>query len=187
MKLTTLIENINQPKKLIIFSGRFQPFHAGHFQVYQHLVNKFGEDNVYIASSNKTNENSPFSFIEKQYIANTMFGVPNNKFIYTQQPYRPYEITAKLDPSKCTVIFALSEKDSDRFAESSFFKKYHKYADLPYSETAYLYTLPVLADDISATKIRNGFIQAEDKKKFFTDIYGEFNQSVYELFLKKIQ
>ena len=52
-------------KKLIIYSGRFQPFGKHHYQSYLHLCEKFGSDNVYICTSNKTDENSPLTFDEK--------------------------------------------------------------------------------------------------------------------------
>ena len=35
-------------KTIVVYSGRFQPFHRGHYASYQKLVSKFGENNVYI-------------------------------------------------------------------------------------------------------------------------------------------
>ena len=34
-------------KEVVVYAGRFQPFHKGHYGTYQHLVKKFGKDNVY--------------------------------------------------------------------------------------------------------------------------------------------
>ena len=46
-------------KTIVVFPGRFSPFHQNHYDAYQHLVKKFGD--VYIATSNKVEPNkSPF-------------------------------------------------------------------------------------------------------------------------------
>ena len=48
-------------KKVVVYAGRFQPFHKGHYLTYMHLVKTFGKNNVYIGTSNKTdNIKSPF-------------------------------------------------------------------------------------------------------------------------------
>jgi len=47
--------------KVVVYSGRFQPFHKGHYATYDHLVKKFGKDSVYIGTSDVTdNKKSPF-------------------------------------------------------------------------------------------------------------------------------
>jgi nicotinamide mononucleotide adenylyltransferase len=40
-------------KTVVVYVGRFQPFHKGHYGTYSHLVKKFGKDNFYIGTSNK--------------------------------------------------------------------------------------------------------------------------------------
>ena len=35
-------------KKVVVYAGRFQPFHKGHYLTYDHLVKQFGKDNVYM-------------------------------------------------------------------------------------------------------------------------------------------
>ena len=61
-------------KKVVVYAGRFQPFHKGHNATYEHLVKQFGRDNVYIGTSNKTdNLKSPFKFNEKKMIMMKMF------------------------------------------------------------------------------------------------------------------
>ena len=53
--------------EVAIFPGRFSPFHPGHYSVYESLVGRFGQDNVYIATSGVTNESSsPFNFDQKK-------------------------------------------------------------------------------------------------------------------------
>ncbi len=52
---------------VVIYPGRFHPFHKGHKSVYDTLVKRFGKDRVYIATSNKVDPpKSPFTFGEKR-------------------------------------------------------------------------------------------------------------------------
>jgi len=77
-----VIVELSNPKNIVVFPGRFQPFHLGHYYSYEALVKKFGKDNVYIATSNKIEpEKSPFNFNEKKLIISKMFGIPSNKII----------------------------------------------------------------------------------------------------------
>ena len=86
---------------VVVYAGRFQPFHKGHYATYSHLVKKFGKNNVYIGTSNKTdNKKSPFNFKEKVMIMNTMFGVPKNQIVQVKNPYVPTEILKKFDKDK---------------------------------------------------------------------------------------
>ena len=53
--------------KIVVYSGRFQPFHKGHKKVYDVLVSKFGSKNVYIATSDvQDGDKSPLSFNDKK-------------------------------------------------------------------------------------------------------------------------
>jgi len=55
---------------VVVYSGRFQPFHLGHYSTYKKLVQKFGKDKVFIGTSNKTQSGrSPLNFKEKKSIA----------------------------------------------------------------------------------------------------------------------
>ena len=79
--------------KVVVYAGRFQPFHKGHYATYSHLVKKFGKNNVYIGTSNKTDNNkSPFNFKEKVMIITKMFGIPKNKIVQVKNPYVPTEV-----------------------------------------------------------------------------------------------
>ena len=52
---------------IVIYPGRFHPFHRGHKASYDELVRQFGEGNVYIVSSDLTAPlTSPFSFADKR-------------------------------------------------------------------------------------------------------------------------
>jgi cytidyltransferase-like protein len=64
------ITEVDKPKvkkTIVVYSGRFQPFHKGHYAAYKNLVSKFGAGNVFIGSSNTTSQpKSPFNFQEKK-------------------------------------------------------------------------------------------------------------------------
>ena len=52
-----------------VYVGRFQPFHAGHFNTWKEMVKQFGARDTYIATSNVTGgDRHPFNFKEKQKI-----------------------------------------------------------------------------------------------------------------------
>ena len=66
MYVTELFEETDRVQILVIYPGRFQPWHKGHKAVYDYLIQQFGRDNVFIATSNKVDPpRSPFSFSEK--------------------------------------------------------------------------------------------------------------------------
>ena len=54
MKLIQLLEKKDDRKLVVVYPGRFQPFHRGHLSAYRWLCKKFGKENVWIATSNKT-------------------------------------------------------------------------------------------------------------------------------------
>ena len=98
---------------VVVYAGRFQPFHKGHYATYSHLVKKFGKKNVYIGTSNKTdNKKSPFNFKEKVMIMNTMFGVPKNQIVQVKKPYVPTEVLNKVDKDTTAFVTVVGKKDA---------------------------------------------------------------------------
>jgi len=60
---TSQLKPIIPNTHICIYAGRFQPFHINHYNVYKLLCNKFGKENVYIATSNTVESiTSPFNF-----------------------------------------------------------------------------------------------------------------------------
>jgi len=124
MFLTELAE----PQLLVIYPGRFQPFHKGHYAVYEWLTGKFGRNNVYIATSNKHDESkSPFNFAEKAYFMQ-LTGVPADRIVQAAQPYKIEDILSGghitvADPANTVVVFAVSQKDMDEDPRFSFKSK----------------------------------------------------------------
>jgi len=52
-----ILNEVDKPivkKTVVVYAGRFQPFHNGHYAAYTRLVSKFGRDNVYIGTSDDT-------------------------------------------------------------------------------------------------------------------------------------
>ena len=46
-----LLEDKSPIKKVVVvYGGRFQPMHKGHYGTYQHLVKKIGKNNVFISA-----------------------------------------------------------------------------------------------------------------------------------------
>jgi hypothetical protein len=186
----------DKPKKakneIAIFSGRFQPFHAGHYSIYKSLVDKFGKDNVYIASSNSMDDvKSPFNFKEKKNIMTTMFGIPTNKVVQVKNPYAPVEILDKL-PKDTKYVTAVSQKDAERLERGGkYFKNYDKVPDNKkkgYKDEGYFIVAPemqlkVNGKNISGTQLRATFgdpkISLTDKKKIFQQIYPKFDKDVF--------
>ena len=84
-------------KKIAIYPGRFQPFGLHHQKVFESLQSEFGEVNVYIVTSNKTDsDKSPFTFTEKESIM-TATGIPQNQIKEVKSPYAPQELFDELE------------------------------------------------------------------------------------------
>jgi len=174
--------------EIVVYAGRFQPFHRGHYDAYQRLVNEFGSGNVYIATSNDTSsDKSPFSFNEKKEIATKMFGVPSTKFIKVNNPYRPAEILKKYDGQTIAYIAAVGEKDATRL-QGKYFKPYRGKAGYGYDEIGYTYPIPAEKNPISGTDVRNGLGSSdkEKAKKFFLKAYPKFDKDIFKMITTKL-
>jgi hypothetical protein len=185
------LNEVNKPiieGEVVVYAGRFQPFHRGHHDAYQRLVDKFGSANVYIATSNDTSsDKSPFSFKEKKEIATKMFGVPSSKFVKVNNPYRPVEILKQYDGQTIAYIAAVGEKDASRL-QGKYFKPYRGKAGYGYDEIGYTYPIPAEANPISGTDVRNG-LGSNDKekaKKFFLKAYPKFDKDIFKMITTKL-
>jgi nicotinamide-nucleotide adenylyltransferase len=170
--------------KVVVYSGRFQPFHKGHYATYQHLVKKFGKDNVYIGTSNKTdNDKSPFNFKEKVMIITKMFGIPQNKIVQVKNPYAPKEVLNKFDKDTTAFITVVGKKDASRLG-GKYFTPYKDNLDFEgYEGKGYVYIAPQQSNPISGTEVRKGLSSGsdEDKKDFFTKrAYPKFDKKVFD-------
>ena len=175
---------------IVVYAGRFQPFHKGHYATYSHLVKKFGKKNVYIGTSNKTdNKKSPFNFKEKVMIMNTMFGVPKNQIVQVKNPYVPTEVLKKFDKDTTAFVTVVGKKDASRLG-GKFFTPYKDGIDYEgYEDRGYVYIAPEGGGGVSGTEVRRGLKSGsdEDKKKFFTKrAYPKFNQKIFDFIVDKL-
>ena len=192
-----LNEDQRDMKTIAVFSGRFQPFHRGHYKVYEHLRDRFGRNNTYIGTSNKVDPpRSPFTFDQKKKIITTLFDIPHENVVEVKNPYGPKEITGQYDPETTAYVAAVSEKDKGRLLGSSYFDEWPPDGEVVgYEEGGYVYTTPMAGftfrgDEISGTRVREAFrnedIPEEEKKDFFRYIYGSFNEEIYNLLTKQL-
>ena len=178
--------------KIVIYPGRFQPMLSHHVAVYNHLKQQFPDAEVFVGSSDKVEEGSPFNFKEKQAIAGVQ-GIEHNKFLFAQQPY-VHTFYKQFDHKDTVVIFAVGEKDlQTRFsmnnidAETGLDMKVKpnketgehepKYYQMinsmdeknpkPMSERGYLYEVPNIEADgeiSSASAFRSAIKNSPDKE-----------------------
>jgi len=178
-------------KTVVTYVGRFHPFHSGHNAVYQHLVKKFGKENVHIGTSNKVQlPKSPFNFKEKVQIMTKMFGIPKSNIHQVKNPYRPDEILKKFDEKKTAFVTVVGEKDKGRLGmgKGRYFQPYKGNTDLPMKDNGYVYIVPPQGRGISGTEVRQGIGRGEEsqKKAFFKKVYGKFDPKIFNLLTKKI-
>lgn len=174
-------------KEVVVYSGRFQPFHSGHAKVYEHLVSKFGKNNVFIGTSNKQGgPRHPFNFKEKKEIMTKMFKVPSNRIVQVKNPYSPKEVIEKF-PSKTTAyITVVGKKDASRLTSPGYSKYFLPYkkgsVDTGYDDKGYVYVSPSFGN-ISGTAVRNGMSKGDESKRksFFKKVYGKFDPKVFKL------
>lgn len=204
MFLTDLFEAIER-SPLVIYPGRFQPFHKGHRAVYDFLVKRFGRDNVFIATSNKVEPpKSPFGFGDKTRFMR-LTGVHLDRVIETRDPYKAQELTSQY-PADTRLIFAVSEKDmaeDPRFGKwtkkdgtSGYFQPMpKKLSDMsPLTEHGYIMTVPtfnftVLGQPMrSASEFRSQFANADEdtQRALFKDLFGAFDEETFRIMQQKI-
>ena len=181
-----LLEGIE--KTIVVYSGRFQPFHKGHFATYENLIKKFGKDSVYIATSNKTdNQKSPFNFKEKKLIMQKMFGIPSNKIVEVRNPYAPMEVLGNYPEETTGFITVVGEKDEMRLS-GKYFTPYKGKVEIGYKDKGYVYASPAQPNPISGTDVRKwlGSGETEERKKLFIKVYPKFDEQIFKLITLKL-
>jgi hypothetical protein len=191
---------------LVIYPGRFHPFHLGHKASYDYLVNKYGPESVYIATSDKQAPvTSPFSYSDKVEMM-TKLGVPAGHVVKVRNPYQATEITDNLTPEQradTVLIFAVSAKDAERFnfkpkkdGSASYIQPLPESLKKlkPMTKSAYIDITPTVnfkvrgQDANSASAIRQMFIDGNDtdRDQIITDLYGAPDSSLRDMFKKKL-
>jgi hypothetical protein len=195
---------------LVIYPGRFHPFHQGHKASYDYLVKKYGPNSVYIVTSDvQAPITSPFSFSDKVQMM-TKLGVPSSHVVKVRNPYQAKEITDNLtnDQKQETVmIFAVSEKDmlegSARFqfgakknGEPSYLQPMPENPKQmkPMNKHAYVAVTPTVnfrvqgKDANSASQIRQLYQKSDaiNRDKIITDLYGAPDADLQSTFDTKL-
>ena len=191
---------------LVIYPGRFHPFHLGHMASYDWLTQQFGENNVYIASSSVQDpETSPFEFGDKVKMA-TKLGVPASHVVNVKNPYQATEITSMLsdeERANTALVFAVSEKDAKRFTFAP--KKdgtpgylqpvpKNKKSMKPMTKHGYVAITPTVnfrvkgVDANSASQIRKLYLDGNDadRNQIITDLYGAPDAELKDIFDRRL-
>ena len=201
----TVITEAKGKPPVVGYVGRFQPFHVNHYDTYMHLVKKYGKDNVYILTSDKTDKKkSPFNFKDKLKVMN-LFGIPKDKIVQCKIPYIPKAefLEGKNIPGDTPFIAAVGEKDSTRLNhfvdyEGSVTKiKEYKGWDEEvkdrakihaYYEVTPLMTTKFDGEIISGTTVRDTFNgdDEEKQKSLFKVLYNKFDEKMFKFIKGKI-
>ncbi len=186
---TILDEAAGIDKVVVVYSGRFQPFHKGHYATYDNLVRKFGKDSVYIGTSNVTDsKKSPFNFKEKKTIMMKMFGIQSSKIVNIKNPYAPQEILNDYDSDTTGLIVVVGEKDQNRLS-GKYFTPYKGKVEQGYLDRGYVYASPAQPNPISGTDVRYWLSSGseEERKKNFTKAYPKFDNQIFKLITLKLK
>jgi ribosomal protein S15P/S13E len=186
-------------RTVAVYPGRFHVFHQGHKSVYDSLVQQFGADNVYVATSAKQNDtDSPFTFADKVAMM-TKMGVPPGRIIQVTNPYKIDELSRllDLDPKTDRLVYALGAKDAERFnytpvsplqlyAAKKRLKPVGKHAYVKVVPTA---TFNVLGQPVqSASAIRKLYLDGNDndRMQIITDLYGRADADLKAMFDQRL-
>jgi cytidyltransferase-like protein len=204
MKLAQLFEKIEAKRLVVVYGGRFEPFHRGHYEAYRWLCKKFGEENVWIATSNKTNFNpksgdiSPFNFKEKKEIMVAMYDINPRRIVQSKNPaFRPQEVFDLYKGFPIIYVSAVGKKDADRYHTGTFFKELPQpfvkrdveaLATLDDS-VGYYVEVPMIVRDLSGTEVRKQLKSAkgDEREKLFKKFFGVYNSIIDSLIIAKLK
>jgi hypothetical protein len=191
---------------LVIYPGRFHPFHLGHMASYDWLTKQYGDNNVYIASSSvQAADTSPFSFSDKMTMM-TKLGVPPGHVVNVKNPYQAVEITSSLSDEEradTALVFAVSAKDAERFnfapkkdGSLSYLQPIpeNKKGMQPMTRHGYVAVTPTVnfrvngVDANSASQIRKLYLDGNDsdRDQIITDLYGTPDPELRAIFDQRL-
>jgi hypothetical protein len=197
-------------KQVIIYPGRFQPMLSHHAEVYRQLKSQFPEAEVFFGTSDKVESGkSPFNFAEKQQIAKA-HGIDPHSVLLAKRPYHKDDYP--FDEENTQIIFAVGEKDLDRFPFSNvdsetgldmtvkgepkpkYYQKINTYRTdpKPMAERGYITLAPTIStgDEVaSASAFRDALKGAPDKESaeaIYTKQFGNFDPKIFQLIYNKI-
>lgn len=191
MKVSQIFE-AKEPKTVVVYGGRFQPFHLGHYKAYQWLCKKFGRENVWIATSNKTNFDpkkdkvSPLNFRERKEIMMNLYGIPERRIVMCHNPaFSPEEVLKHYKNHDVAYVAAVGDKDGARY--SSNYKKLssdtEEVESLSPKKGPYYMEIPKQSKGISGTEVRDAILNAsdDDLETVFKKYFGKYDSMVARL------
>jgi cytidyltransferase-like protein len=161
MRVHNLFEDA--PRKLVVtYPGRFQPFHKGHRDVFSALQKKFGRDNVWIVTSNKTDPvKSPFNFSDKVRFMHAA-GVPDDRIIETD---KVYDLPQQFNNLKNQIVFVTVVGAPDA-------KRLNPGATKKDGTPAYFQNMPSSANEME-TADQHGYVIVEPERPEAITIGGQ--------------
>ena len=199
-------EEPDNERVVVIYPGRFHPFHKGHSSIYNKLTQKFPYADVYITTSGKTDEDtSPFTFDEKKEMMISA-GVDADKIVQVASPYIAKEITERYDGDNTKIIYVVSQKDMEgssarfkfgtkRDGTPSYFQPFESVGESEYmSKHGYVDVLPTMDFKIndrsvrSASEIRDMYKNADDSQRedLIHSLYGSKDRKIKNIFDNKL-
>lgn len=194
-------EHDDCPKLVVIYGGRFQPFHKGHYQAYKWLCKKFGAENVWLATSNKTNfkkdsdDVSPFTYKEKVEIMVGLYEIKPRRIVECKNPtFRPSEVFSQYKGYPLVYVAACGGKDDDRYTENKFFQPLPNDTD-PYDlktlkeDVGYYVVVPTKVDGVSGSAAREELTGAEGDKQrmLFKKFFGTYDETIADLVTARLK
>jgi cytidyltransferase-like protein len=139
MFLTELAQALER-RLLVVYPGRFQPFHLGHLAVLKQLQAKYGADNVRVATSPNTVQDklasgqkldkksltkNPFTATEKVQLMHAA-GVNDHQILLVNEPYNiePVIEASHMDPRSTVLIFAVGAPDKERLEVDGVYQQF---------------------------------------------------------------
>jgi hypothetical protein len=179
-----------------------------HYEVFKLIQQTYGS--ACVVSSDKTGDDSPFTFKQKRAIAKVMFGLEDDQFQLVTNPYSIDEYAA-LFGEGTVVIVVVGEKDMEdepRFPDTDkpVRKRDGQLAAIQplaahqgnlrpvrnhaYTTAAPTVTLPDGKTPASASKFRDAFASAHDMRtarEVFAKHYGKYSEPVFKLMWRKLR
>jgi len=196
---------------IVVYPGRFQPFHKGHKSVFDHLKKDW--PNVYIATTDKVQPGkSPFNFQDKLNFMQ-LLGIDKSDVLQVRNTYNGQEYIdqfgKKYTASDTGLIMVVSEKDmvdDPRFnfpntgmsikkdGNPAYLQKFTHEDDMKsMAEHGYIMTAPIFPFKIaghdldSASQIRELMKGDEElAKQVFVDLYDKYNEDLFKLIREKL-
>jgi len=191
---------------LVIYPGRFHPFHKGHKASYDWLNKQFSNDSVFIATSGvQAPVTSPFSYSDKVMMM-TKLGIPAGRIVNVKNPYQAVEITSAVpdeEKANTVLVFAVSAKDAERFnfapkkdGTPGYLQPFpkNKKSIKPMTKHGYVVVTPTInfkvngVDANSASEIRKMYLKGNDndRDQVIADLYGQPDSAIRAVFDKKL-